>query len=293
MLGMASPIEPRLLRLRYDGTCVACSTLLQRRTEAWWYADKKEIVCTSCRPADANSVSESQELALAEVEAIGAAPLTTLGQAGASARRESNRRKERREQLTLKKHPRVGRLILRVTDEPQSSRAWGEGAGGEEALGMRLTALASERLVVLHDRRVPGSRANIDHLAVTPTGVFVIDAKRYGGRLEKRDLGNVFRSDVRLYVGRRDCAKLLRGAEDQAEVVRDALGPVGFVDVPVRPVLCFIGAEWGLFASSFKLGSVLVTYPKLLYRLLRKDAAVDTAAIQDAARALAAALPSA
>jgi hypothetical protein len=200
---------------------------------------------------------------------------------------------ERRERLTLKKHPRVGRLILRVTDEPQASRAWDKGAGGEEALGMRLTELASERLVVLHDRRVPGSGANIDHLVVTPTGAFVIDAKRYSGRLEKRDLGNVFRSDVRLYVGRRDCAKLLRGAEDQAEVVRNALRPVGFVDVPVRPVLCFIGAEWGLFASSFKLGSVLVTYPKLLYRLLRKDAEVETAAIQDAARALAAALPSA
>jgi hypothetical protein len=63
--------------------------------------------------------------------------------------------------------------------------------------------------------------------------------------------------------------------------------------VPVRGVLCFIGAEWGPFPSPFKLGDVLVTYPKFLYSLLGKDAEVATTAIQDAAGALAIALPSA
>jgi len=97
--------------------------------------------------------------------------------------------------------------------------------------------------------------------------VFVIDAKHYGGKVE-RNVGTIFRSDIRLYVGRRDGAKLVHGVEDQAEVVRAVLAPRGFRDVPVRPVLCFIGAEWGLFASPFKLGSVLVTWPKFLYSLL-------------------------
>jgi hypothetical protein len=281
------------MRLRYEGTCVTCRASLPRRTEAWWYGDKKEIVCTSCRPANSVSADESTEEVVAEVEEVELPPLTTLGEAGASARRESVRRKERRERETLKRHPRVGKLILRVTDEPQATRSWGKGAGGEEALGVRLSNLAGERLVVLHDRRIPGSRANIDHLAVTPGGVFVIDAKHYSGRLEKRNLGNLFRSDVRLYVGRRDCTKLLHSAEDQAEVVRGVLRPAGFVDVPVRPVLCFIGAEWGLFASPFKLGNVLITHPKFLYALLGDDAEVATAAIQDAARALAAVLSAA
>jgi hypothetical protein len=36
---------------------------------------------------------------------------------------------------------------------------------------------------------------------------------------------------------------------------------------------------------------VLVTHPKFLYRMLRKEADVATSAIQDAARALAIALP--
>jgi Nuclease-related domain len=34
----------------------------------------------------------------------------------------------------------------------------------------------------LHDRRVSGTRANIDHFVIGPAGVFVIDAKRHQGR---------------------------------------------------------------------------------------------------------------
>jgi Nuclease-related domain len=165
------------------------------------------------------------------------------------------------------------------------------GAAEEEVFGARLTELAGERLVVLHDRRMPASRGNIDHLAVTPRGVFVIDVKHDSGRLERRNLGNAVRPDVRLYVGGCDRTMLLQGVEDRAEVVREILSPAWFVDSPVRGVLCFTGAEWGLLASPFKLGNVLVTYPKFLHRLLGKEAEVATSAIHDAARALAIALP--
>jgi Nuclease-related domain len=167
------------------------------------------------------------------------------------------------------------------------------GAAEEEAFGANLAELAGERLVVLHDRRLPASRGTIDYLAVTPRGVFVIDAKHDSGRLERRNFGNAIRPDVRLYVSGCDHTMLLQGVEDQAEVVRDVLSPAWFVDSPVRGVLCFTGADWGLFASPFKLGDVLVTHPKFLYRMLSKEAEVATSAIQDAARALAIALPTA
>ena len=39
---------------------------------------------------------------------------------------------------------------------------------------------------VLHDRRVPGRRLNLDHLVVMPSGVWVIDTKHYHGRLARR-----------------------------------------------------------------------------------------------------------
>jgi nuclease-like protein len=177
--------------------------------------------------------------------------------------------------------------------EPESTRRWGKQTAGEQALAARLTELAGERLVVLHDLRMPASRGIIDHLAVTPRGVFVIDVKHYAGPLERRNVGNIIRTDMRLFVGGRDHTSLLNPVEDEAAVVRDALRAMHFVDVPVHGVLCFVGAEWGLFGSPFKLSGVLVTYPKFLYKLLGKDADVATSAIQDAAAVLATALPSA
>ena len=33
--------------------------------------------------------------------------------------------------------------------------------------------------MVLHDLAVPGSRANVDHLVIGPTGVWVVDTKAY------------------------------------------------------------------------------------------------------------------
>ena len=38
--------------------------------------------------------------------------------------------------------------------------------------------------MILHDLAVPRSRANLDHLAIGPGGVFVIDSKQYRGRLQ-------------------------------------------------------------------------------------------------------------
>jgi hypothetical protein len=40
--------------------------------------------------------------------------------------------------------------------------------------------------VVLHDREVPGTRANIDHLVVAGDGVWVVDTKRWAGVCDRR-----------------------------------------------------------------------------------------------------------
>ena len=45
----------------------------------------------------------------------------------------------------------------------------------------------------------PGSRANIDHVAITRSGVFVIDAKNYTGKVQKIDKGGWFSIDLRLF----------------------------------------------------------------------------------------------
>lgn len=276
------------LNLRYDANCSECGSRLQKGTNAWWLRGEKRAVCLSCRPAETGEGSAESVRPERAVEL-----LTTVGIPGSSARREGERRAAKRERDTLARHPRVGKLLLRVTEEPQSIRAWDKGAVGEEALGARLSELASEQLVVLHDRRVPPGRGNIDHIVVTSRGVYVIDAKHYRGRVEQRDRGNFFRHDFQLHVGRRNCSNLLDGAERQGDVVRGILTARGLPEVPVRPTLCFINAEWDLFASAFELRGVIVTWPKFLYGVLGKEGELSKTTVQQVAGELAAALPAA
>ena len=66
-----------------------------------------------------------------------------------------------------------------MSDDPQSTTAWNTGALGEERLGQRLNELSSDTVRVLLDRRIPGTRANIGHIAVTPTGIYVITSGEF------------------------------------------------------------------------------------------------------------------
>jgi len=152
--------------------------------------------------------------------------------------------------------------------EKQSTKAWSSGAAGEAAVGARLDGLVSECIRVMHDRRIPGSRANIDHIVVTPGGVWVIDTKRYVGPApEKRVEGGIVRPRVELLtVKGRDKTALVDGVLKQVGHVRDAVG-----EVPVFGVLCFVDAEWGLLADAFTVNGVHVVWPKKLATMIEKS----------------------
>jgi hypothetical protein len=179
-------------------------------------------------------------------------------------------------------------LIHAISDQPQSTTAWNTGALGEEQLGGGLGRLASETIRLLHDRRLPRSRANIDHLAVTSTGVYVIDAKMYRGRPHLKVDGGLFRPRVeRLMVGSRDCTKLVDGVLKQVDVVCGLLEP----DAPVRGVLCFVDADWPLLGGSFTTRDVHALWPKKLYSMLQAQGHLTVVTIAEVHRALARALP--
>jgi hypothetical protein len=66
--------------------------------------------------------------------------------------------------------------------------AWRQGAEGERRTGAVLASLQAQGWVVLHDLHWPGRPfANIDHIAVGPAGVFVIDSKNWTGSVLVRD----------------------------------------------------------------------------------------------------------
>jgi hypothetical protein len=181
-------------------------------------------------------------------------------------------------------------LINRLKDDPQSTRAWAIGAAGEEELARKLSEV--EGLQVLNDRRVPRTKGNIDHIVIAPAGIFVVDAKHMKGMIEIRNVGPFWRSDHRLYVGRRDKSGLAENMGWQVEAVRAALMAAGIQALPtITPVLCFIDGEWPLFRTPEVFRGVRLEGPKSIKKLLAASTELDPVVINGLAEVLAAALP--
>jgi hypothetical protein len=220
-------------------------------------------------------------------------PAATSGPAGGSARAEHERRVARREQRIRSAHPKLGGLILALSDDPQSTRAWASGALGEERVGAKLDGLAGDGVRVLHDRRIPRSRANIDHIAVGPSGVFVIDAKRYrDAKVEVRRSGGLFSPVTqRLFVRGRDRTKLVLGLAPQVAAVYEALESCEELQhVSVQPVLAFVDALLPLFGA-VEIAGVPVLGVKGTAKLVRRPGSLTTEQQELAYCALAAGLP--
>lgn len=191
------------------------------------------------------------------------------------------------------RHPKLGGAILALTDDPASTRVWSRGAVGEERVGKHLEDARPRGIEVLHDCRIPRSRANIDHLVIGPTGVWVVDAKRYvDGKVERRDVGGWRQVDHRLYVRGRDQSRLIDGVVKQVGLVAQALTGTTHAEVPVHGALCFVDVQVGWFAKPFTIDGVLVTWRReLLVPILGKPAepvAVAPEEIEPLARLLAA-----
>ena len=215
-----------------------------------------------------------------------------LGSAGTSARREFDRRRATRQQRVRANHPKLGGLLLAHFDDPQSTRSWATGADGEERLGARLDVQAGPMLRVLHDLRIPGRRGNIDHVVVCPSGVVVIDAKKYKGRPQLRVEGGILRPRrERLFVGGRDRSRLVNGVLGQRAVVRAALGETN--QVPAKAVLCFVGADWPLIGGDFDTQGVHVLWPRKLTSLLVEPGPLTESDIAVTHRRLASSFPTA
>jgi len=269
------------MKLRYAGACRLCCTELRAGDEAVYERATKTVRCVEC-PAGVDDVPPGPE---AGVPTISVAT-DGSGVAGSSARREYDRRKAKEEERLRKKWGKLGGIAVALSDEKQSTKAWATGAIGEERLGARLNSLVSESLAVLHDRRIPATKANIDHIAITRAGIWVIDAKRYKGRPGLTIEGGIIRPRVeKLVVGRRDCTKLVEGVLKQVGLVREAVG-----SLPVTGALCFVEADWPLVGGSFSTQGVRVLWPRRLVKLLVEDVdgEVDVLEVQ---RALASAFP--
>jgi hypothetical protein len=154
--------------------------------------------------------------------------------------------------------------------------AWRRGAAGERRTARLLDSLERQGWAILHDLAIPGSRANIDHLAIGPGGVFVIDSKQYRGHLRLDGSG-------RLWHGRYPLAPTLRTVDFEADQAALVLTDP---DVVVVPIVAVHGAQvpWGKVVTN----GVPVVAARRLPSMLRALPAVQgperVAALADQAR---------
>lgn len=124
---------------------------------------------------------------------------------------------------------------------PRRAREYG--VIGEDTVAGILDAVAD--VVALHHRRPvdgKGRREAIDHLVVTGSGVWVVDAKTHYGPLQVQRSGGVLspRSE-RLFINNRDRTTLVETLRRQVALVARVLLDAGYT-CPVHGALCFVGA---------------------------------------------------
>lgn len=138
----------------------------------------------------------------------------------------------------------------------------------------------------LHDRGIPRSRANIDHIAVGPSGVWVIDAKRYDGKAEIKQ--PLFEAPKLLIKGR-DQTKLVDGLARQVELVHAKLVEIS-PEIPIHGALCFINTELPTLGTLTIKGFSLL-YPRRLAKRINAPGRLTAETIEAVRSTLAAAFP--
>jgi len=142
----------------------------------------------------------------------------------------------------------------------------------------------------LHQRQGPaGACTDLDHVAVTPGGVWVIGAwQEPGARIEIAfSHGSAEAERERLLIRGRDKTQLVKGLAAQHEAVAAALAAY---DVPVRGLVCFVDAQLPRFCTPTIQGYP-VGDPGVVRELLRAPGSVGTGARRAVRKTLAEAFP--
>lgn len=175
----------------------------------------------------------------------------------------------------------VGLFVLgRLFVVPQHVTAWRAGADGESRTARALDGLGGG-FIVVHDRRVPGTKANIDHIVVGPPGVFVVETKSLKGKVSIRGR--------EVYVRGRRATAMVEEVRREALAVRMALGDEN-ADVPIRAVLCIHRAELPFFQHSVS-EIAIVSGRELVGRIKKGDRTLGEDRVTRVAGVLEARLP--
>jgi Nuclease-related domain len=154
------------------------------------------------------------------------------------------------------------RLRFRPSNQ---ARAWQRGAAGERHTARLLDRLGRDGYVSFHDLAMPNSPANLDHLVLGPSGVFVIDSKQWTGHVHQSSDGLIWHNQYLL-------DHSLTTIRWQADTLGRLLG------VPVAPLVCVHGAHLqhgGLHAQGVAIVPVTLLRSALGYDQVLSDADIE------------------
>lgn len=278
-------VEGRRINLRYPGICTACGGRIAKGEPALHFASTKSVTCVTCPPAARAAAPPRRS----PQEQLTSHP-------GASAQREYERRvQKRQDELKERWGERAGGAVAWWEADKQSTAAWSTGAKGEREVAEYLEGkLAGTACVLLHDRKMPRSRANIDHLIVGPAGVTVLDAKNCKGKVRTERVGFGARRRTILRVNGRDRTALIDGLKKQLDAVRSAVRSAdAATTLAVRGGLCWWNYDGLPLFGQLDVDGIPVLSPQSSYKLACEDGPLSADEIRCCAESLAVALPQA
>jgi hypothetical protein len=154
------------------------------------------------------------------------------------------------------------RLRFRSSEQ---ARTWQRGAAGERRTARLLRRLTRDGFVVFHDLAVPGSPANVDHLVIGSTGVFVIDSKQWSGSVRQGADGLAWHNHYRL-------DRILETVRWEADTLGRILG------TRVVALLCVHGAH--VHGGGLEARGVAIVPAHLLRSALGYDRVLSDAEVQ-------------
>jgi hypothetical protein len=155
---------------------------------------------------------------------------------------------------------KADRLRTRSDKLARQATAWETGAEREPLVARKLSDLPAG-FTVLHDLVLPGENVRLDHLVISSGGLYLVDAKKYSGRL--------MYSKKMLWHGRFPIVDKLETLNWEADALSDLLGH------DVVPVMCFVDAVMPQPVAT--IGNVIACRTSVLHTVVRSTHATMSA----------------
>src|ERR1044072_8250375 len=80
---------------------------------------------------------------------------------------EGPRRADRKVNEVKRKYGDYAAEVARQMADREAAASWGKGSDGESRLASYVRREVGDRVIALHDRLIPGTRGNIDHIFIS------------------------------------------------------------------------------------------------------------------------------